>query len=430
MPTCGSLFSGAGLLDCGLALAGFEHAWLCESVPERRDLLRARFPGVPVFEDVRTVRGPFAADADGYALREQSEPVAGSSSPAVAGRAREASADAAQERRSSAASLNGERGMGQADRGDGDRASRVDLVAGGFPCRGVSTAGKREGLDNTETVLWGEMRRLIGELQPRYVLLENVANLLTMAARPGEPTGSLWGSVLAEMAALGFDVRWDVLPAAAVGAPHLRERVFAVGVRRDGARAGAECAEVGGHGDDAAAGDADRMAGEAPGPRNGRPGTLAQPGTFQRTQRSDGIAGPAPDSGESGRRAAERNLWPGQPDAEGIPTADPDGPGGQGWPVRADADDPATGVVDGDAGRGVAVDWGDYRPAINRWEDIHGPAPEPLIGRLDDGGAKVQRMRARLDRQRLSALGDGVHVYVGRLVGQYVMQLIEQERTP
>jgi hypothetical protein len=71
----------------------------------------------------------------------------------------------------------------------------------------------------------------------------------------------------------------------------------------------------------------------------------------------------------------------------------------------------------------VSVEWGEYEPAIRRWEAIHGPAPEPLIRRLDDGDAKLRRVRARVDRSRLSALGDGVHVYLGRLIGDALHEL-------
>jgi site-specific DNA-cytosine methylase len=98
----------------------------------------------------------------------------------------------------------------------------VDGIAGGFPCKGASTVGKREGFGHAETVLWFEMARAIGELRPKYVLVENVANIL------GLHDGEVWGTVLGDLVALGYDVVWDCLPAAAVGAPHLRDRVFAI----------------------------------------------------------------------------------------------------------------------------------------------------------------------------------------------------------
>ncbi len=82
----GSLFSGIGLLDYGLHLAGLEHSWLCEVDPWRREILTRRFPGAHIFDDVRAV---------------------GSAS-----------------------------------------AGPVDVIAGGFPCKGASTAGKRTGFDH------------------------------------------------------------------------------------------------------------------------------------------------------------------------------------------------------------------------------------------------------------------------------------------
>ncbi len=359
-PTCGSLFSGAGLLDAGLSLAGWEHAWLCESVPERRDILRARFPAARVFDDVRTLRGPFAADTECDAVRQQPVAVGGCSGPPVTGRAGEAAADATRLPEggpSAGARPNGERARPCAD----DVAGRVDLIVGGFPCKGASTAGKREGFEHAESVLWHEMRRVIGEVRPRYVVVENVANLLGMAASPGEPAGSMWGIVVGDLAALGFgDIRWDCIPAGAVGAPHLRDRVFCVA---------------------------------------GYAGWSGRPVGWQ----------PERAGGERARHVADEGP---------ADVADADEAHDQGhW--RAERVQPS---VPGDHGhRTVAVEWGEYGPAVRRWEAIHGTAPEPLIRRLDDGRADVQRMRARLDRQRLSALGDGVHVYVGQIVGEYVM---------
>ncbi len=102
------------------------------------------------------------------------------------------------------------------------RARQVELKAKGINGNG---AGLPLG------IAVHEMRRVIGEVRPRYVLIENVAAILGMAASPGEPAGSLWGTVLGDLAALGFGCRWDCIPAAAVGAPHLRDRVFLVGER-------------------------------------------------------------------------------------------------------------------------------------------------------------------------------------------------------
>jgi hypothetical protein len=87
----GSLFSGCGLLDYGLHLAGLEHAWLCEKDEFRRRILALRWPGVPICDDVRTV---------------------------------------------------------------GPNAPPVDVIAGGFPCKGISSAGPQQGFGHPETALW------------------------------------------------------------------------------------------------------------------------------------------------------------------------------------------------------------------------------------------------------------------------------------
>lgn len=93
----------------------------------------------------------------------------------------------------------------------------VDVLAGGFPCQPVSLAGKREAQADPRW-LWPEFSRLVGELRPRYVLVENV---------PGLASKGL-GDVLADLSAHGYDAEWQVVSAASVGAPHLRERIFLV----------------------------------------------------------------------------------------------------------------------------------------------------------------------------------------------------------
>ena len=97
----------------------------------------------------------------------------------------------------------------------------VDLICGGFPCQPVSCAGQRKGTDD-ERWLWPEFYRLIRELKPRWVLGENVPGLLSIDA------GRVFGSILRDLAASGYDAEWDCIPASAVGAPHRRDRVFVV----------------------------------------------------------------------------------------------------------------------------------------------------------------------------------------------------------
>jgi len=97
----------------------------------------------------------------------------------------------------------------------------VDLICGGFPCQPVSCAGQRKGTDD-ERWLWPEFYRLICELRPRWVLGENVPGLLSIDA------GRVFGGILRDLASCGYDAEWDCIPAAAVGAPHRRDRVFVV----------------------------------------------------------------------------------------------------------------------------------------------------------------------------------------------------------
>jgi DNA (cytosine-5)-methyltransferase 1 len=99
-----------------------------------------------------------------------------------------------------------------------DGLADVDVICGGFPCQDVSFAGRRAGLEGARSGLWGEYARLIGELRPRFVIVENVPGLLSLGM----------GTVCGDLAALGYDAVWDCIPAAAVGAPHRRDRVWIV----------------------------------------------------------------------------------------------------------------------------------------------------------------------------------------------------------
>lgn len=180
--TFGSLFAGIGGLDLGLERAGMRCAWQVELDDYANRVLAKHWPDVPRFRDVREV------------------------------------------------------GV--------HNLPPVDLVCGGFPCQDISNAGKRAGIDGERSGLWAEFARVVRELRPRYVLVENVAALLARGL----------GRVLGDLAASGFDAEWDCIPAAAVGAPHRRDRLFVVayanqprlegrGLRwttPDGARWGAE----------------------------------------------------------------------------------------------------------------------------------------------------------------------------------------------
>ena len=94
----------------------------------------------------------------------------------------------------------------------------VDVVAGGFPCQGISAAGKGEGLNDPRSGLWFEMRRVVCEVAPSIVFVENSPMLTSRGL----------GTVLGDLAALGYDAKWGVLGAVDAGAPHERERLWVV----------------------------------------------------------------------------------------------------------------------------------------------------------------------------------------------------------
>jgi DNA (cytosine-5)-methyltransferase 1 len=92
------------------------------------------------------------------------------------------------------------------------------IISGGFPCQDISVAGKGAGLAGARSGLWFEMLRLIGDLQPRFVVVENVGALLVRGI----------DTVLGSLAEIGYDAEWQIISAASVGAPHRRERVYIV----------------------------------------------------------------------------------------------------------------------------------------------------------------------------------------------------------
>lgn len=186
----GSLFSGIGGLDLGLHRAGHEHAFFCEADAYRRDVLRVRWPGVPVFGDVRTLGEP----AWGVATDE-----------------RGASVD-----------------FGRWEAGTG-------LLCGGFPCQDLSVAGKRAGLDGDRSGLFFEFARIIESVRPGWLLVENVPGLLSSQG------GRDFGVVLGTLADLGYGVAWRIVDSRFFGVPQRRRRVFIVGAVADGdTRAAAE----------------------------------------------------------------------------------------------------------------------------------------------------------------------------------------------
>jgi DNA (cytosine-5)-methyltransferase 1 len=161
------LFSGIGGFSLGLERAGFHTVAFCEVEPFCQAVLRKHWPHVPIYPDVRELT---------------------------------------------------------ADRLRADGIS-VDVICGGFPCQDISIAGERAGIEAERSGLWSEFARLIGELRPRYAIVENVSNLL---AGPSEQPGQWFGVILGDLATLGYDAEWHCIPASAVGAPHDRDRVWVV----------------------------------------------------------------------------------------------------------------------------------------------------------------------------------------------------------
>jgi DNA (cytosine-5)-methyltransferase 1 len=205
-PTFGSLFAGIGGIDLGLERAGWTGRWQVEWDDWCQRVLAKHWPDVPRVGDIRDAHGADhcpVANAERLAADQQSD-----------------------------TSQVGRRSFDSQQAGVGRGGSRgtcptclepVDLIAGGFPCQPFSNAGKRLGKED-DRWLWPEFARVIGELRPRYVLVENVPGLL--AGHGG------MGAVLGDLASLGYDAEWDSVPAAAVGAPHLRYRVWIVAYAR------------------------------------------------------------------------------------------------------------------------------------------------------------------------------------------------------
>jgi DNA (cytosine-5)-methyltransferase 1 len=98
-----------------------------------------------------------------------------------------------------------------------DELPRADVISGGFPCTDISIANNDpEGIAGARSGLWGDQFRIIRSLRPRYAIVENVSALL----------GRGLGKVIGDLASIGFDAEWQVIPASWFGAFHRRERVW------------------------------------------------------------------------------------------------------------------------------------------------------------------------------------------------------------
>ncbi|MCG7406751.1 DNA (cytosine-5-)-methyltransferase [Paenibacillus sp. ACRRX] len=158
------LFSGIGGIDLAAHWAGMETVAFCEREPFPQQVLRKHWPDVPIYDDVCTLT----------AERLQEDEIIGS------GRA-------------------------------------IDIISAGYPCQPFSNAGKRRGKED-DRHLWPEVARLLSEIRPRWFIGENVAGHVTMGL----------DDVLIDLESLGYKAQAFVIPAAAIGAPHRRDRVFVV----------------------------------------------------------------------------------------------------------------------------------------------------------------------------------------------------------
>jgi DNA (cytosine-5)-methyltransferase 1 len=251
----------------------------------------------------------------------------------------------------------------------------VDVLCGGFPCQDLSVAGKGAGLAGARSGLWSEYARLIGELRPRYVLVENVSALLARGL----------GAVLGELAALGYDAEWDCLPASAFGAPHQRDRLWLVAYPGgDGVRQFAERDQRQGWRERAAiSGDTEPL-------HDGASRRVADPDDAGREQRR------WPQPVRAQQLASERG---GEALADPVRSGSPhleEGSARGGIARRGPVVDSAAG------GRGIAE-----RAAAEWW------AVEPDVGRVADG------VPARVDRLR--ALGNALVPQIATWLGQRVL---------
>ena len=99
----------------------------------------------------------------------------------------------------------------------------VDVVSGGFPCQDISAAGKGAGIEGERSGMWREMARVVSEVRPQFVFVENSPMLVTRGLE----------RVLGDLTEIGYDTRWTVMGAADVGAPHQRDRIWICARRRD-----------------------------------------------------------------------------------------------------------------------------------------------------------------------------------------------------
>lgn len=297
----------------------------------------------------------------------------------------------------------------------------VDILTGGFPCQDVSLAGRRAGMsEGTRSGLWSEFARAIDVLRPQLVVIENVRGLLSATAnsdmepctwcvgeKSGEPTLRALGAVLGDLADLGYDASWCGLRAADVGAPHGRFRVFVLAQLAD-TSSGRSGVQSGGTGSHEACGVGVRVAHRDSRLLPVENADLAAGG--QRRVATPGQAKGGRARADIGRRGGASAFH-----ADCV-----------GWDGRAEESE--RGIVrTATAGNQTVVadtDWGQYAPAVRRWEATTSRiAPPPTVPDGREGNHRLSALfvewmmglnaghvtDAGLTRnEQLRALGNGV----------------------
>jgi len=173
-PTVLSLFSGIGGLDLGLERCGCETVAYSDIDDYANKVMARRFPDAVSLGDITTIECEVNYNGTTYI-----------------------------------------------ERGDGEGfwLPPIDIIAAGFPCQDISAIHGGGGIaGGKKSGLWREVARIIRSLEPRLIILENVANIRARGL----------DIVLSDLAACGYDAEWDCVPASSVGAPHRRERWFCV----------------------------------------------------------------------------------------------------------------------------------------------------------------------------------------------------------
>lgn len=361
-PRIGSLFSGYGGLDLA-AEAFFDAttAWHVEFDKAPSKILEARWPGVPNYGDITAV--------------------------------------------------------------DWAQVEPVDILTGGFPCQDLSLAGRRQGMrPGTRSGLWADFVKAIDVLNPAVVVIENVRGLLSGCAesdlglcegcvgdREHRPVLRALGRVLGDLADLGFDAEWSGIRASDVGAPHGRFRVFVVAYRRDAGHAGWDVAgSVGDLGTGAVPVTALFRAPAAAEAEGGRRNPDREVATMRLSdqvleEQGRGILLPTPaamnpNDEEDLDNWLERRARVKESKQNGNGFGTPLGvavrllpsprasEGEKGGPnMRGSKGD----LMLSSAVTQQAIEWGQYAPAVHRWEAITRAAPAPTLADGRDGNHRL-----------------------------------------